>query len=371
MKALSPGKLLLLSVGYGQGHHSAAAALAEYYDAAGWESMVVDICAEAQPVVFRGTQRFYDFCVRRAPWLWGVTYALTDTADWASMVRRPVFAGLLKYTARILSDWKPDLIFCTYPLFAYLLDELKLQGVHVPPYAVVVTDAREISRPWMRTSSELILVPDAGSRRLVMDRYALGEDKVIAAGFPVKRAFEPDAGRKAPDEHKLKILYGAYRQTQGVINDITALMEAFPQLQLTVLAGKRARLLQRCFRIYCADARLQVLDASDQMHKLLGETHFYIGKAGAATMFECYASQVPMLVNFTLPGQERGNLELLLEDGAGLHVESTAHLVATVRLLLSNDAAGWHKMCYSISQAERGDAARLIAEAVSKKFGLR
>lgn len=370
MNAASPGKLLVLSIGYGQGHHSAAAALAAYYEAAGWSSRIVDICAEAQPVLFRCTQMFYEFCVRRAPWLWGVTYALTDTADWASMVRRPMFAGLLKYTARLLSDWNPDLILCTYPLFAYLLDELKARGLHVPPYAVVVTDAREISRPWMRSSSELVLVPDAGSQRLVMDRYAFGEDKVIAAGFPVKDAFEPNVGRTAPDEHKLKILYGAYRQTQGVINDIAAMLEAFPQLQLTVLAGKRAWLLQRHFRIYGADARLQVLPGSDQMHKLLGETHFYIGKAGAATMFECYASHVPMLVNFTLPGQERGNLELLLEDGAGFHVESTAHLVATLRLLLGNGAAGWHMVCRSISQAGRDDAARLIAEAVRKKFGL-
>ena len=124
-------RLLLLSVGYGQGHHSAAAALAEQFEHDGWVSRTVDVCAEAQPIAFRCTQKFYELCVRRAPWLWGVTYSLTDTADWARMVKRPLFAGLLRYMHELLSSWEPDLIICTYPLFAYMLDALKERGVLV------------------------------------------------------------------------------------------------------------------------------------------------------------------------------------------------------------------------------------------------
>ena len=74
-------RLLVLSIGYGQGHHSAGAAIAEYYSSTGWEARMVDACSEACPFLFRLTQEFYRFCVRRAPWLWGVTYSLTDTAD--------------------------------------------------------------------------------------------------------------------------------------------------------------------------------------------------------------------------------------------------------------------------------------------------
>ena len=128
MRSERARRLLLLSVGYGQGHHSAAAALAEQFGHDGWVSRTVDVCAEAQPVAFRCTQKFYELCVRRAPWLWGVTYSLTDTADWARMVKRPLFAGLLRYTHELLSSWEPDLIICTYPLFAYMLDALKEKG---------------------------------------------------------------------------------------------------------------------------------------------------------------------------------------------------------------------------------------------------
>lgn len=362
------GRLLLLSVGYGQGHHSAAAALAEQYEHEGWVCRTVDVCAEAQPAVFRCTQMFYEFCVRRAPWLWGVTYSLTDTADWARMVKRPLFARVLKYTQELLQDWKPDLIICTYPLFAYILDELRHRGVQVAPYALVVTDAREISRPWLRSAAELVLVPDCGSGRMLRDRYASSAGTVIAAGFPVRCCFVPAADRRAPDKQELRILYGAYRQTQGVVNDITALLSAFPQLRLTVLAGQRAEMLERRFLPECTAGRLKVLRETREMHRLMRDCHFYIGKAGAATMFECYAANVPLLVNFILPGQEQGNLELLLEDAAGCHVESTAHLVATLSRLLENEAAGWRRLCASMRASGRSGSAARIAGIIRDKF---
>ena len=49
-------RLLVLSIGYGQGHHSAGAAIAEYYLSAGWEARMVDACSEACPFLFRLTQ---------------------------------------------------------------------------------------------------------------------------------------------------------------------------------------------------------------------------------------------------------------------------------------------------------------------------
>ena len=363
-------RLLVLSVGYGQGHHSAAAALAEHYTECGWDAQVADVCQMAHPWVFRITQLFYQLCVRRAPWLWGITYSLTDTADWCCMVRRRTFRGTIRCLRTLLRELQPDLIICTYPLFAYMLDKLKADGEQVPPYAVVVTDALEISRPWLLTQAELLLLPDEYSRLRVMERYALPAEKVAATGFPVRRVFSPSVKRTPPDDATLHVLYGAYRQTGGVVNDIAALLETFPQIKLSVIAGGRAAYLQTQFAPYCADGRLMIIDSTDDMAALLAESHLYIGKAGAATVFECYATVVPILINFTLPGQERGNLELLEKENAGIHVESTAHMVATVKRLLSNGALGWLECCQAMRRVNRSDAARRAACEIRSKLGV-
>lgn len=368
MGKLPKRKLLLLSVGYGKGHHSAAAALAEHYAGNGWQTYTHDVCELAQPQMFRHTQLFYAFCVRRAPWLWGITYALTDTADWSRLIHSPLLRPVVKCLRYKLVETAPDLIICTYPLFAYMLDELHNRGELHCPYVVVVTDAREISRPWMRSRSPLVFVPDAGSRDMVIERYALPDDRVIAAGFPVRRSFVPSGSRFTPQENSVRVLYGAYRQYDGVVNDIDAMLEAFPLMELTVIAGGYARKLQRNFKRYCEAGQLRILRETESIADLLRESHIYIGKAGAATMFECYASEVPMLVNFTLPGQEQGNLELLLEDGAGCHVESTTHLVDTLHRLLCNGAAGWSQLRERMVAARRRNAASCIAAAIEDKF---
>lgn len=363
-------RLLLLSVGYGQGHHSAASALSEYYDNQGWDSRVVDVCEMAQPLGFKITQRFYSFCVRRAPWLWGVTYALTDTADWARLVNQPFFKRVVDYTRVLLHEYNPHLVICTYPLFAYILDKLRDERVEVPPCVVVVTDAREISRPWMKTKAPLVIVPDIGSRRMMMERYALAPERIAAAGFPVHKAFVQSDARQAPTHCNLRVLYGAYRQTSGVINDIDALLSNFPQLKLTVIGANRAGRIAAHFTEACSSGRLTVLRSTRNMAELLAESHFYIGKAGAATMFECYACNVPVIVNFLLPGQERGNLDLLLSDSAGCHVESTNHLVLSLSGLLEHNAFGWSLCCAAMKHANRVGAVGKIADAIKKKFQL-
>lgn len=366
----TPGTLLILSVGYGQGHHSAAAAIAEQYAATGWHCRTIDVCAAAHPAVFRLTQKFYSFCVRQAPWLWGIVYSLTGTADWARMVRSACFRSQLLFLRELLSEWSPDLVICTYPLFAYMLDELQCRGVRIPPYAVVVTDAREISRPWMRTNAPLVLMIDSGTARMVRERYGLDSDIVRVSGFPVRTAYRPSRSRRPPSVNCLQILYGAYRQTQGVENDIEAMLSAFPGMKLTVLAASRAEYMRKRFAADCESGRLVVMEKTEQMHDLLRESHLYVGKAGAATMFECYSSCVPMLVNYTLPGQEQGNLELLLEDGAGCHVESTRHLVATVINLLKNDASGWKTLCDAMRAGGRADGAKRVIRIIRDKFGI-
>lgn len=367
MEPVRAKRLLVLSIGYGQGHHSAGAAIAEHYSSTGWETRMVDACSEACPFLFRLTQEFYRFCVRRAPWLWGVTYSLTDTADWAGLVRNPFFSPVVRRLSELLQEYQPNLIICTYPLFAYMLDVLR----PAVPYVVLVTDAQEISRPWMLSQAKLVTVPDEESLWMVSERYGLDRGMVVAAGFPVLQAFAPSAGRTAPDETCLRVLYGAYRRSGGVVADVAALLQEFPQMKLTVLAGQHEKRLLNRFASHCRSGRLTVLRETTDMPSLLPENHFYIGKAGAATMFECYAANVPAIVNFTLPGQEQGNLQLLLQDGAGCHVESTSHLVQVLRKLLADGAAGWYALCYAMQHANRTRAAENIAAAIERRFGLR
>ena len=75
-----------------------------------------------------------------------------------------------------------------------------------------------------------------------------------------------------------------------------------------------------------------------------------------------------MLVNFALPGQEQGNLELLLADGAGGYVGTSSQLVETVRSLLMNEGAGLRALRENMLRAARSGGVSRIINLVNTHF---
>lgn len=358
--------MLILSVGYGAGHHAAAHAIESELTERGYEVLVSDPCALAHPFIFEMTRRFYHLCVRRLPWLWGVTYAQTDTADWSAKAHSLILSDVTACIGRLVNDFEPQCIVCTYPLFAHMLDALIREGRVRVPYAVVVTDSLEISRPWMVTEAPLIFLPDEHSHRLVSERYALAPERMVVTGFPVRREFAELKGRRvAPSPQNLRLVYGAYAPLRRVCSDLTALSDVWPGAHITVIAGERAEVLSRF-----ESPRVRVIRHSDDMPGLFAESHFYIGKAGAATMFEAYSSELPVIVNYALPGQEQGNLALLLADKAGVTAGTTTELITRLHSLLNNGAAGWARLTSAMQRTARHGAAPRIVDELERRFNI-
>lgn len=360
------GKVLVLSIGYGMGHHAAARAAAEELARRGYAARCVDPCVGSNPRLFALTQRFYRFCVRKAPWLWGVTYEQTDNSDWRSMLWLPGLASCMRSIDSLIGGYNPDACLCTYPLFAHILDSLgEIRGKKIP-YGVVVTDALEISRPWATSEAPLICVTDPLSRTLLESRYGISPGRIVVTGFPVRSAFGEGSGRSAPSPQNLNLLYGAFVSPAQVRRDVRAIKTAYPQARLVVVAGERYHALEHLLGEY--PDRFVLLGEVPDMQPLFAEAHIYIGKAGAATLFEAYASLLPVIVNYALPGQEQGNLRLLLEDRCGLFAEGTDGLLHAINSLLDADAAMWRACSSNMSLCNRAGGAKNIVDEMERRF---
>lgn len=359
-------KALLLSVGYGRGHHSAARALADELTRRAWRARVVDVCAATHPRLFRLTQLFYLFCVRRAPRLWGALYKQIDSADWRKLIHNPMLRGCLKVLHEELLREQPDLVVCTYPLFAFMLDALAREEGAAVPYAVVVTDSLTISRPWVLSDAPLICLPDELSLSRVQCEFGLPAERLAAPGFPVRAAFRP-GHRELPgaEGEGLHIVYGAHACLARVRADAQAMLQEWPRMRLTIVAEERRRQLLDLLHL---SPGVQLCAAEQDMAELLRSAHLYIGKAGAASIFEAYSAEVPVLVNYALPGQEQGNLQLLQHDAAGLYASDTPTLMHALRRMLCHGASGWQAACAAMRRAGRGGGAARTAEAIERRF---
>lgn len=356
-------RALILSVGYGAGHHAAARAVAEELERRCWQSYTLDPCLVAHPFLFELSRRFYQFCVRRVPWLWGVTYAQTGTADWSLKAHSFILSDVTACIVKHVNEFKPHVIICTYPLFSHMLDTLVRENKLNVPYVVVVTDSLEISRPWMVTQAPYICLPDEYSHKLMGERYAISAERMKLTGFPVRRAFARSCQdqRSAPTPDNLRLIYGAYAPIERVRADLSALLRHYPNVSITVIAGERYKELMDF-----NSERVDVLPYTDKMADLFAQSHFYVGKAGASTLFEAYAAEVPVIVNYSLPGQEQGNLALLLLDGAGITAGSASELISKLSRLLKGGAAGWKRLKMAMRSAGRVGGAEAIADMIEE-----
>lgn len=353
-------RFLILTAGYGEGHNSAARALKEEGERRGYECRVCDLCAEAMPTAFRWSKAAYLEIIARLPWLWR---ALFDLADNMEAEGCPMGLGKIRDRLwNILALWHPDAVLCTFPVYAPMLDEARKRWHrHVPPYVVVITDSLAVSRSWVHAEPRMWMVTDERTRQRLQDNYGLDPASLAVTGFPVSSLFCEESVSSWSEGSPFRVLYLPQAPPPVVEREIEALLAAHPDVHVTVVTGKKNRLhahLKACMG-QASHRRLTLLGWVEDMHRLSASHHLYVGKAGGASIHECYAVLLPAMVNFFVPGQEEGNAELLVTENCGCVVESPSEMKLAMRRMLENGGVLWRAMKGAMQTASRcGGAAR-------------
>lgn len=108
-------RILIVTAGYGEGHNSVARGVRDAL-AGRAEVRVTDLCAEAMPRMFRLTRAAYLWIISRLPRLWKLMYEVSDKRN---LAEKPVkgLAPVERFLERLLRDWKPDAVVCTYMVY--------------------------------------------------------------------------------------------------------------------------------------------------------------------------------------------------------------------------------------------------------------
>ena len=101
---------------------------------------------------------------------------------------------------------------------------------------------------------------------------------------------------------------------------------------------------------------------------LMARADLLITKAGGVTLAEAACVGTPLLLVRPLPGQERGNTEVMVHHGAALHLTSERDVSRSVSLLLGNKAllAMMRDNALALGRPDAADCiARLVLDAIS------
>jgi processive 1,2-diacylglycerol beta-glucosyltransferase len=366
-------KVLILTAGYGEGHNSAARALqAAFNGLPGIEAELVDLFALCAPRLNHVSRHGYLRLINTAPRLWSRLYRWLDESPRAPWLFRAL-ASHRRLLGRIIAEKSPVALVSTYPVYAWLLNQLRREGHFFCPHYTVITDALTINSVLYRTASAGWFVTDPDSASFLHVR-GVPAGKVRVSGFPVAPDFADRPAHLAPSDpdnsaQPRRVLYMINTGRARALATARALLR-HPEWHLTITAGREESLRRELLELARhAPAKCDVLGWTDRIPELLMTHHVVISKAGGATTQESINALCPLLVSQVVPGQEEGNYELVRRHDAGALAETPEEIVATLQRLFADDAKLWRHWRANLRRLARPDAARVIAASVLAQSG--
>lgn len=364
--------ILILTSAFGEGHNAAARNLAHALRELDPEREVEirDLFAEAYGPLYKLAQKAYFLFINHFPSLWGGFYKFLDK-DKGAPERVSVYQRGARLLRKTIEEKNPAVIASTYPGYNHLLDHL--HGKKDRPYrtVTVVTDSITINSLWYSGHSDLFLVPNDVTAR-VMEAAGVAPELLRVTGFPVPLLFETLRGqRMGPGpSHPAKVLYLVNPGQKNAVQILNSLGKV-EGIELSAACGRDEKLrasLQKVASTF--EHPIKIEGWMENLPERVSQSHLVVAKAGGATVQECLAAATPLIMSQVIPGQEEGNAELLTAENCGCTALSPQAVAAAVRHAFSHGAQAWKTWETNAWKTGTPDGARNSAKEVLREATL-
>jgi processive 1,2-diacylglycerol beta-glucosyltransferase len=334
-------RVLILYIVQNSGHHAAA----RYLEAAfrkqtpDVETRCVDLLKHTHAKWERVIERMYMTTVRRTPELWEALYDNFWVEYLTRRLRQMIQRGKSDSLRRLMANFNPDAVVCTqaYP-FAVMSSFAARQAVHLP--IVGVTTDFVPHRFWIVNNGSNLryIVPtESAAARLMW--LGVDESRIRLFGIPVSATAPPAPPRPpaGPREGERVLVMGGGRGMGIRYRTVRRLDRCPDNFTIDVVCGTNRRLRRRLARQrHTFTHPLRIRGYVRNAVELMSRADLMITKAGGMTLAEAVCVGVPVLIVRPLPGQERGNTEVMVHHGAALHVRNEYDVTRSVTALLNN-----------------------------------
>jgi 1,2-diacylglycerol 3-beta-galactosyltransferase len=377
-----PVHLLFLVADTGGGHRASAEAVARRLAAAHpgrFATHVLDPFVQASPRIIGRVVGLYSPITLRAPWFWGALYHATNSRAAVAALRGSVLRLVEPGLTEVITALRPSMVVSFHPLLNHVAARAlhRTQGRRVP-LATVITDLVDVHAAWTCANVDAVVTASPG-----------GLDRARRAGVPAERCFDlglpvddrfaspapAGSARRAlrqrlglsPDRFTV-LLGGGGEGSGGLVPRARALLDASLDVDVVVICGRnvKARSALEALHAQRPEAPLRVLGFVENMPDWLRACDLVITKAGPGTIAEALCSRAPLLLTSYLPGQERGNIDFVIDTGAGRYVPRLGDMVDAVRELSAPGSSSLAAMRDGLRHAARPQATAQIAELVAR-----
>lgn len=344
-------RALFLISDTGGGHRSAAnaitAALDEIHDPNSFEHRVDDVAAHCSfPLTQLGWG--YSTALRYAPPVYGALYYATNgRRRYKALVRfcEPLYRERLR---DLFVNYRPDVIVSVHPLLnhAALRARADAKMRHIP-IITVITDLGKVHESWLTPEADAVVVPAREVYERALSRGVL-PSRLRMLGQPIHPKFDDVVGSKRelraqlglPIEKFVTLLMAGGEGGGKLMTTTIALAKARLPMHLVVVCGRNEALRAKLEDLTPSlPTPITVLGFTDKIPELMRTSDLLVTKAGPGTLAEANAAQLPVVVYDYVPGQERGNVDFVRNNGIGLvAINSAAEVRHAVERLVKNSA---------------------------------
>ncbi|PQP97412.1 monogalactosyldiacylglycerol synthase 2 chloroplastic [Prunus yedoensis var. nudiflora] len=317
--------VLILMSDTGGGHRASAEAIRdafrmEFGDE--YRIFVKDVWKEYTGWPLNDMERSYKFMVKHVQ-LWKVAFHSTSPRWIHSVYLAAIAAYYAKEVEAGLMEYKPDIIISVHPLMQHIpLWVLKWQGLQKKViFVTVITDLNTCHPTWFHPGVNRCYCPSQEvAKRALLD--GLEDSQIRVFGLPIRPTF----ARAVLSKDQLREELEMDPNLPAVL-----LMGGGEGMGPLIIICGRNKNLASTLQTDEWKIPVKVRGFETQMEKWMGACDCIITKAGPGTIAEALIRGLPIILNDYIPGQEKGNVPYVVDNGAGVFTRSskeTARIVA-------------------------------------------
>ena len=361
--------VLFLFSDTGGGHRSAAKSIIEalnvYYPGRVTTEML-DFFIEYAPPPFDMAVTTYA-PMAQVPDLWELGYKLSNGKYRSKLVQEVLWPYIRKAAENLVEEHPCDLFLSVHPIINTPI--LRTLGSDHDPYIVVITDLVTTHAFWYNKRATLTLSPTEEAKQRGIE-IGMSPDSIEVVGQPIADKFRQPSPpkqelRKAlgwPQDLPVVLMVGGGEGMGPIEQTVHAVDKAKLDLMMAIIAG-RNETLKNNLKKASLQTPNQVYGFVDNMPDLMNAADIIITKAGPGTISEAFIAGLPIILYSRMPGQEEGNVDYVVQKGAGVWAPYPEQVVTTLRYWVDNPDV-LRKISQTCKGLARPDASRNIAQKI-------
>lgn len=361
-------KVLLLSCNTGEGHNSAAAAVAVELRKQGIAFETADPLAFKSERAKKTVAASYNNVIKNMPKIFSAVYKLGEAYSNAKL-RSPIYYANSLYAEKLnayITGQEFDCIICTH-LFAMeaLTAIRKKWGLTVPCYGVL-TDYTCIPF-FYETILDGYFIPHEELRGEMVEK-GLPADRIYATGIPVDEKFSREMSREEarsyleiPQDKPLVLLMGGGVGCGNMLELCRELLSQDEDSLIYVLVGRNSGLSEKINDAYGESGRVFPVAFTKEVNVYLKAADVMISKAGGLSSTEAAVANIPLVQLLVYTACEAKNADFFAGHGMSEKAGNARNAAALAsELLHDKERAERMRLC------QRGTINPKAAERIVK-----